>query len=106
MSLDIWLTAMSETPVYEANITHNLAGMADAAGIYVTLWNADKQTTTAFDLIQPLQWAIDDMEKRPDFYKHFDAENGWGTYDDFVPWLEELLEACKMYPNAKVEISK
>ena len=37
MSLDVYLTAVRPTTVYESNITHNLGKMAAAAGIYSEL---------------------------------------------------------------------
>lgn len=103
MSLDIYLKAVRETEVYSANITHNLTEMADEAGIYGLLWRPN-ENTVALDLIAPLESAIDDMGKRPDHYKAFDWPNGWGTYDDFVPWLKELLAACRSNPDAKIRV--
>ena len=103
MSLDIWLKAVRETEVYAANITHNLGKMAREAGIYELLWRPDANTV-AEDLIGPLEVAIEDMEARPDHYRSFDAPNGWGTYGDFVPWLKELLAACRSNPDAKINV--
>jgi precorrin-6x reductase len=40
MSLDIWLE-ISATP-FEANITHNLNRMAEAAGVYKVLWRPEE----------------------------------------------------------------
>ena len=91
---------------FSANITHNLGDMADAAGIYGILWHPeDNGITTARQLIVPLIKAVADMRAHPDIYKVHDSENGWGTYADFVPWLERLLEACEANPDARVEVS-
>ena len=38
MSLDVMLNGAVGDELYSANITHNLTGMADAAGIYMHLW--------------------------------------------------------------------
>lgn len=35
-------------------------------------------------------------------YKKFDSPNGWGTYEHFVSFVEEYLEALEKYPNAVV----
>jgi len=89
---------------FEANITHNLNNMADEAGIYKMLWRPEEcNISTAKELINPLKDAIKMMKDDPRRFKRFDSENGWGIYDDFVPWLEELLEACKTYPEAQVK---
>lgn len=62
--------------------------------------------TTAEQLIEPLEKAIADMKARPKYYEQFNSPNGWGTYKNFVPWLEKYLAACKEYPDAVVEVSR
>ena len=92
--------------VFSANITHNLRAMAEAAGI-VHLWeyyNVEGEFT-ADKLVEQLSVGIKRMKANPDYYKQFNASNGWGTYDSFVPWLERLLLACITYPEAKVSVS-
>lgn len=80
---------------FSANITHNLNRMATAAGIYHCVWHPDEHgITKARQLITPLTGAIRTMKADPAVFKVFDAPNGWGTYRDFVPWLERLLAAC------------
>ena len=109
MSLDIYF--IDPTPTYFSqvhwqNITHNLNLMADAAGFYEHIWHPDLVgVKTANDLIEPLIKGLEDMKKRPDYFKQFGARNGWGTYDQFIPWLEELLSKCKEYPEAIIEVS-
>jgi hypothetical protein len=29
--------------------------------------------------------------------------NGWGSYNQFLEFLEDVLDACKRYPNSKWE---
>ena len=107
MSLDVTLTAVRPTCVHDDNITHNLGKMADEAGIYKHVWRPEEiGVKLAYDLIEPLERAITDMKARPAHYKQFDAPNGWGTYDDFLPWLERYLKACKENPDADIEVSR
>jgi hypothetical protein len=113
MSLDIFLDTeicprcnRSEN-LYQANITHNLTKMAEIAGIYKCLWHPeDINISRAGQLIEPLEKAIEDMKKYPDKYKKYDSPNSWGTYKQFVPWLEDLLSACRQSPDAMVEVSR
>jgi len=106
MSLDIDLIETSPHSVFDANITHNLGKMAGEAGIYEALWHPERTTIKkASELAAVLAPAIHDMKTRPDFYKQFDAENGWGKYRDFVPWLEKLYEACIEHPEAEISVS-
>ena len=93
--------------LFTTNITHNLGQMAAFAGIYRELWRPEEiDAIFASDISAELAKGLGDMKKRPEYYKQFDAENKWGTYKDFIPWLEKYLEACLEYPDAKIEISR
>ena len=35
----------------------------------------------------------------------FNPENGWGSYDGFVPWLIKYKEACEDNPGCKIRAS-
>ena len=85
------------------NITHNLGGMADEAGIYGIIWMPEENgITTAWQLIEPLRKAIADMKADPDRFKKHNSSNGWGLYEHFLPWLEKYLQACEEMPGATV----
>jgi len=95
--------------VHDANITHNLNTMADKAGIYDALWGGNINGVAiqnAGQLADILTPSIKNMDLRPEYYRRFNADNGWGTYEQFVPWLEKLRDKCVEYPDAKIEISK
>ena len=114
MSLDLTLHGEMDTgrgpiqvAVYDTNITHNLTNMASEAGFYGPVWRPEENgVETADDLIAPLAVGIAAMKADPQRFKKFDAENGWGTYEQFLPWLEELLAACQDHPKATVEASR
>lgn len=107
MSLDVYLEVTKPTEVYWANITHNLNVMADAAGIYGALWRPDEHgLMKAGQLVPILEKGLADLKARPEYFKTFDAPNGWGTYIHFVPWVEKYLEACKENPDADVRVSR
>ena len=91
--------------VYSANITHNLGQMAAAAGIYEYLWRPDEiGITKAAQLIEPLRQGLLNLKSNPVYFKKFDAPNGWGTYKQFVPWVEEYLRACEENLGASVRV--
>lgn len=107
MSLDVYLTKVQSCTVFDANITHNLGRMAREAGIYMHCWRPDEiGITHAKQLIEPLRVAIEAMKADPPRYEAFNAENGWGLYRDFLPWLEKYLAACEEHPDAEVSISR
>lgn len=122
MSLDVYLYESAEHAcskcghvdlvssggcVYEANITHNLGQMADEAGIYTALWRPEEMSAVfARDLIEPMQAGLALLKSdRPRFEK-FNAPNGWGKYEHFVPFVERYLQACEANPNAIVKVSR
>lgn len=98
-------TDREEARVYEANITHNLRLMAVAAGLYHVLWRPEESGYTAANqLIEPLRQGLAVLKAEPERFKAFEAPNGWGTYDQFVPWVERYLAACERYPTAQVSV--
>lgn len=93
--------------VFHANITHNLGKMAGAAGIYQCLWRPEEAGIThARQLIEPLGAGLAWLKDHPIEASLHSASSGWGTYEQFVPWLERLLAACQQYPDALVTISR
>jgi hypothetical protein len=107
MSLDVTLTAVRPTTVYDSNITHNLGRMADEAGIYQHLWRPEEiGITTAAQLIEPLSAGLALLRSDPAHFRAFNAPNGWGLYEHFVAFVEQYLDACRENPDATVSVSR
>lgn len=107
MSLDIYLETEDRHELFHTNITHNLNIMAQKAALYYPLWRPEEiGITTVTQLVGPLTYGIAKLTTRPSYFKMFDAANGWGTYDQFLPWLRNLLAACERYPKAFVRASR
>lgn len=107
MSLDFDLVALRKVRVGSFNITHNLGKMAVEAGIYDALWRPDENGFKhASEIIAPLEAGLAVLKADPRRFKKFDDSNGWGTYRQFVPFVEEVLEACKANPDAEIEVSR
>ena len=114
--------------VGDFNITHNLAKMADKAGIYEALWRPyklhpdwkpisddDYNLEIGFeanhpmyvkDILVKLKNGLEDLKARPDYFKQFDASNGWGTYEHFVPFVQEVYDLYKQYPEGELQVSR
>lgn len=118
MSLDFSLSMEFDTggpepyhpELFSANITSNLGEMADEAGIYTALWRPyelteDGSFPTAGELIPLLENGLKKLKEDPSYYRQFNSPNGWGMYDNFVPFVEKVLDACKQHPKATVETS-
>lgn len=108
MSLDVWLTAIRSTTVFESNITHNLGAMAKAAGLYTYLWRPEELAiaTKAGDLIVPLREGLERLRADPEKYKALNPPNGWGNYDDLVEFVAQYLKACETNPDATVKANR
>jgi hypothetical protein len=105
MSLDVYLKW--DDGCWEANITHNCNAMADAAGIYKAVWRPEEvRISKARQLIKPLKAGLAKMVTNPKKFRALEASNGWGTLDDFIPWLMRYLEACIAHPDAEVTVSR
>ena len=103
MSLDVFLTNADGEEVYSANITHNLQKMADEAGIYQCIWRPEEcGIERASGLIQPLAAGVALLATDRKRFAAFESPNGWGLYDNFLPWCCRYLEACRDYPDATV----
>lgn len=95
------------TELYDANITHNLGKMAEAAGIYKHLWRPEElNIMKAGQLIEPLEKGLALLKEKPEDFKQYNAPNGWGMYEHFVPFVEKYLNACKENPDASISVSR
>mgnify|MGYP003590709739 FL=1 len=93
--------------LFSANITHNLNEMAVAAGIYEACWRPEEiGAKYAKDIIPLLTEGLAKLKASPAKYKAYDSPNGWGLYENFVPWVEKYLEACNMFPDAIIEVDR
>jgi len=120
--------------VYWANVTHNLGKMASEAGIYYALWRPHEldpelhaqikaqealrnyegayalehaaPPVFAHQLIEPLRAGLALLKAEPARFEALNPENGWGSYESFVPWVEKYLRACEENPDATVRVSR
>jgi len=115
MSLDVSLFIKVDTGgenshyinLYNENITHNLGEMALKAGIYEALWRPEEiNCSIAGDIVEIVEKGLNDLKERPEYFKKFNATNGWGTYKHFIPFVESYLNACKEHPKAEIKVSR
>ena len=113
VSLDIWLTqeidvgspdGPEKQTFLDKNITHNLTGLWSFVGVYDALYMSDGQL--AGEHAATLAVGVDFLLENEAACRTHDAPNGWGKYDDALPWLREVAEAFRKYPKATIRISK
>src|SRR5271157_4000402 len=70
--------------LFQANITHNLTGMAVVAGVYKCLWRPDENGFEyAHQIIKILEIAYLELEISPTKFCEYNPLNGWGSYPSF-----------------------
>lgn len=106
MSLDVSLIQDSVC-VYDANITHNLNKMADVAGIYEILWRPDESGfEKAKDIVSKLEAGLIKLVLYKSEYEKYNPTNGWGSYEGFVTFCADYLQACRDYPESEIHVSR
>ena len=107
MSLDVYLKNEAGDTIYQRNITHNLAKMADEAGIYKCLWRPDENKIThAWQIVTQLSDGLVLLVTQKARFEKFNDPGGWGKWEHFVPFCADYLQACKDNPNALVTVSR
>ncbi len=107
MSLNIDMSAIRMVSVHCFNVTHNLTDMAQEAGIYKHVWRPEElNITTACELIEPLEKALNEMNDDPERFKKHNPSNGWGDYEGFLDFLRQYIEACREDPDAEISVSR
>jgi len=109
VSLDFYLQYIDEdtfetSEIYSRNITHNLTGMWNKAGIYDSLYNSHRMRPK--EIIGLLRSGLAHMEDNPAEYRLLEPENGWGSYENALEFLRDVIAICSRYPNATIGISK
>lgn len=111
--------------LYEANITHNLGEMAEAAGIYEAIWRPHRirkdydhsfdstekeyifenaQTIKAKEIIPHLKKGLKKLLNNPTMFRRVNPENKWGNYEGLVKFVEDYLAHCESHPEATVKV--
>lgn len=89
--------------VYSCNITFNVANMAKESGLYDALFDPDSMLyEKAGDIIPVITEGLKELLMKPEKYKKLESPNGWGTYEQFLMFVNNYKEACIRNPDAKI----
>ena len=89
--------------LFHSNITHNLGSMFNEAGVYGILWRGDGRVAGA--VVEQLEVAYRVMLDDPPRFEKFNAKNGWGLYEHAVPFLADVIRACREHPEGVLRCS-
>jgi len=114
MSLDVDLIMMQPVSVYSRNITHNLNEMASQVVVdennltlYDILWQPEENGFThARMIVDYLDKGWNILMSDPEFFKQFDPENDWGSYEGLCDFVYTYRNACWANMDAELEVSK
>lgn len=85
------------------NVTHNLRRMFDYA-FEVHDWYAHLDGKIVSDVLPDIDRAILRMVQQPEAMGMLEASNGWGTYDQALPWLISLRQSMAYFPEELITI--
>ena len=91
----------TDAELFWRNHTSNTAQMWKQAGVDLR----DFDGKPAGDLILPLSQAITTIERDEPHYRMMEANNGWGTVETTVAFLEAVLRACVTFSGEKLRVS-
>lgn len=108
MSLTIYFyPPFGSTWDHSQNVTHNLRPLAEQGGLAKPLWYPEEANIrTAAELIPHLQTGLQQLVVDPVRLRAMNPENGWGSYDEFIPWLIALLTYCIEHPQSRITVSR
>ena len=101
MSWWVHVRAVRETDVLDRSPTYNLAPMFHAA-LDISLSDLDGERCTDCEPI--FDDAVRRMQAEPAKYRSMEPSNGWGTYDDALQFMQDMLGACRAYPDGHVVV--
>ena len=105
MSLDVTILNDSDD-VWSGNITHNLADMAAAAGVYDAVWRPDEHGFDAASVLTAIAGGLTTLLLHRERFELLNPTNGWGDYDALVMFLAEYALELSKYPHATIEVSR
>ena len=73
-------------PSFEGDVTYNVSAMLKRAGIHPNVLH-----NLPVVHVRPVIWnAYMVMRENPEYFRQFDAPNGWGTYETTFAFVERL----------------
>lgn len=113
MSLDVDLMVTQPVSVFSQNITHNLGKMANKVHLgggltlYHVLWRPDEHGMMfARDIADHLDHGWNILLSEPTYYKNYNPENGWGSYEGLCEFVYKYRNACWDNPDAELSVCR
>ncbi len=82
------------------NYTYNVRDMLEAVGIVFN----DLRGKPMSEVSLVFNKGIAKLKKDPEKYKAMNPENGWGSYETLVPFMEEMNHVFSKHPKATFRV--
>jgi hypothetical protein len=86
--------------IHSWNVTYNLGTMLRAAGF--PPWR-DLIGAPAAEVAETLAKVAETLREDPDGFKQYNPDNGWGTYEGAVEFVESFRDGCANHPRATID---
>lgn len=103
MSYDVDLVTTEQKPLWEGNITCNVAPMLIEAGLPNSLRSLHGRL--AADAEPDLARVTHALEASPERFLPLQPENKWGMHKHLLPFMQQLLAAVRANPTGQLLIS-
>lgn len=108
MGLDLMLVervaqATPEDPsrlIWEGALTHNLAAMARACGLWEPMWGSAGKEREASQVVEPIEQGLKRLRASQARLRKLEPSNGWGRWEDLEAVAVELLRQARAQPGA------
>lgn len=88
-------------------ISHQLGRMAEAIGVYTPIWRPENTCIEkALHMVVPLACAYRDAVEREAELRALEPANRLGTYEAFLNFIKNYLNACIQHPDAVIRVTR
>ena len=105
MSYDVYLEIDTGAPdpveVWWRNHTSNTARMWSDAGLDLNAFNGKSAVLLQFAAANALVEITSNLDK----YRAMEPDNGWGTVESTIEFIDSIVDACALHWRATVRVS-
>ena len=84
------------------NITYNVSRMVlEACGVTYR-WFDGMECAKALPI---LHFAWRNLKRNPPHFRRFEPDNGWGTYEQFMPYMTRFYAMARLHPTGIIRVS-
>jgi len=84
------------------NMTYNVSTMVkEACGVTFSWFDG----MTCKQALPILYFCWRNLRRNPSHFRRFEAPNGWGTYEQFMPYMTRFYVMARLHPKGIIRVS-